>query len=156
MKRVISLATISLVLFLNSCNQTPKSKITAEDIKAIEAQQVLSGKLPKIELDKIEHNFGNINEGDVVETEFMVKNVGESDLLIANAKGSCGCTVPVWPKEPIAPGESAPIKVSFNSNGKPGNQSKTVTLTTNTENGRETFTIRATVTPKAGEPVYQK
>lgn len=148
MKRVVGLVTVSMVLLLSSCNQTPKSKITAEDIEAIEAQQALVGKLPKIEFDKIEHNFGTINEGDVVETEFMVKNVGESDLIIADAKGSCGCTVPNPPKEPIAPGDSAPIKVSFDSNGKPGNQSKTVTLTTNTENGRETFTIRAEVTPK--------
>lgn len=148
MKRVVGLVTVSMVLLLSSCNQTPKSKITAEDIEAIEAQQALVGKLPKIEFDKIEHNFGTINEGDVVETEFIVKNIGESDLIIANAKGSCGCTVPNPPKEPIAPGDSAPIKVSFDSNGKPGNQSKTVTLTTNTENGRETFTIRAEVTPK--------
>lgn len=156
MKKVVSLVSISMVLFLSSCNQTPKSKITAEDIKAVEAQQALVGKLPKIEFDKIEHDFGTINEGDVVETEFIVKNTGESDLIIANAKGSCGCTVPNPPKEPIAPGDSAPIKVTFNSSGKPGNQSKTVTLTTNTENGRETFTIRAKVKPKAGEPVYQK
>ncbi len=148
MKKVVSLVTVSMVLLLSSCNQTPKSKITDEDMKAVEAQQALVGKLPKIEFDKIEHNFGVINEGDVVETEFMVKNVGESDLIIANAKGSCGCTVPNPPKEPIAPGDSAPIKVTFNSSGKPGNQSKTVTLTTNTENGRETFTIRAEVTPK--------
>lgn len=148
MKRVVGLVTVSMVLLLSSCNQTPKSKITAEDIEAIEAQQALVGKLPKIEFDKIEHNFGTINEGDVVETEFIVKNIGESDLIIADAKGSCGCTVPNPPKEPIAPGSSAPIKVSFNSSGKPGNQSKTVTLTTNTENGRETFTIRAEVTPK--------
>ena len=148
MKRVVGLVTVSMVLLLSSCNQTPKSKITAEDIEAIEAQQALVGKLPKIEFDKIEHNFGTINEGDVVETEFIVKNIGESDLIIADAKGSCGCTVPNPPKEPIAPGDSAPIKVSFDSNGKPGNQSKTVTLTTNTENGRETFTIRAEVTPK--------
>lgn len=148
MKRVVGLVTVSMVLLLSSCNQTPKSKITAEDIEAIEAQQALVGKLPKIEFDKIEHDFGTINEGDVVETEFIVKNIGESDLIIADAKGSCGCTVPNPPKEPIAPGDSAPIKVSFDSNGKPGNQSKTVTLTTNTENGRETFTIRAEVTPK--------
>ena len=148
MKKV-SILAFSLVLGLTiSCKESQESKITEADIQAIEAQKALIGKLPKIELDKTSHDFGTINEGDVVETEFLVKNTGESDLIIADAKGSCGCTVPVWPKEPIAPGASAPIKVSFDSNGKPGKQSKTVTLTTNTEAGNESFTISAEVTPK--------
>ena len=148
MKKV-SILAFSLVLGLTiSCKESQESKITEADIQALEVQKALVGKLPKIELDKTSHDFGTINEGDVVETEFLVKNTGESDLIIADAKGSCGCTVPVWPKEPIAPGASAPIKVSFDSNGKPGKQSKTVTLTTNTEAGNESFTISAEVTPK--------
>ena len=92
----------------------------------LEADKAL-WKISKIELDKIEHDFGDINEGDVVETEFIVKNIGDADLVIANAEGSCGCTVPEPPKEPIAPGQSAPIKVSFNSSGKTG-QCKTKQL----------------------------
>lgn len=151
LKRTLSLAL--LVIVLVSCNQKGSSKITDNDMKSVEAEKALAGKLPKIELDKVEHDFGTINEGEVVETEFIVKNIGNADLVIADAKGSCGCTVPQPPKEPIAPGQSAPIKVSFDSNGKPGQQSKTVTLTTNTENGKETFTIKANVTPKAGKPV---
>lgn len=148
MKKV-SILAVSLVLgVMVSCKESQESKITEADIQALEVQKALVGKLPKIELDKTSHDFGTINEGEVVETEFIVKNNGESDLIIADAKGSCGCTVPVWPKEPIAPGASAPIKVSFDSNGKPGKQSKTVTLTTNTEAGNESFTISAEVTPK--------
>ena len=119
-------------------------------MKALEAEKALGGKLPKVKLDKLVHDFGTINEGDKVETEFIVTNDGEADLVIAEAKGSCGCTVPQPPKDPIKPGDSAPIKVSFNSQGKPGAQEKTVTLTTNTENGHETFQIKANVTPKAG------
>ncbi|MGB5364175.1 MAG: DUF1573 domain-containing protein, partial [Aureibaculum sp.] len=60
----------------------------------------------------------------------------------------CGCTVPEWPKEPIAAGESGQIKVKFNSQGKPNKQSKTITLTTNTSNGKETVLVKAEVTPK--------
>ncbi len=146
LKKTLSLAL--LVITLVSCNDKGSSKITENDMKTVEAEIALAGKFPKIELDKIEHDFGTINEGDVVETEFIVKNIGEVDLIIADAKGSCGCTVPEPPKEPIAPGQSAPIKVSFNSNGKPGQQSKTVTLTTNTEEGNEVFNIKANVTPK--------
>lgn len=147
--RKINILAFSLVLGLMiSCKESQESKITSADLEALEAQKELAGKLPKIELDKVEHDFGTINEGEVVETEFIVKNTGESDLIIADAKGSCGCTVPVWPKEPIAPGQSAPIKVSFDSTNKPGKQSKTVTLTTNTEAGNENFSIKAEVTPK--------
>lgn len=146
LRKTLSLAL--LVLTLVSCNEG-SSKITDQDMVSIEAEKALMGKFPKVELDKMEHDFGTINEGAVVETEFIVKNTGEADLIIADAKGSCGCTVPQPPKEPIAPGQSAPIKVSFDSNGKPGMQNKTVTLTTNTENGSEVFNIKANVTPKA-------
>ena len=122
LKRTLSLVVLSL-LFM-SCNQNGASKITDEDMKIVEEEKALIGKFPKVELDKLTHDFGTINEGDVVETEFIVKNTGETDLVIMDAKGSCGCTVPQPPKEPIKPGDSAPIKVSFNSSGKPGQQSK--------------------------------
>ena len=63
---------------------------------------------------------------------FKFTNVGKSNLLISDAKGSCGCTVPLWPKNPIAPGEEAEIEVVFNSNGKSGHVKNTVTLVANT------------------------
>ena len=66
-----------------------------------------------------------------VQHAFTFTNTGSEPLIISNAKGSCGCTVPVWPREPVAPGESGVIDVKFNSKGKKGKQSKKVTLTTN-------------------------
>lgn len=151
MKKSIGFLALSVVLMTTSCKQeSAADKITDADMKALEAEKALGGKLPKVKLDKLVHDFGTISEGDKVETEFIVTNDGEADLVIAEAKGSCGCTVPQPPKDPIKPGDSAPIKVSFNSQGKPGAQEKTVTLTTNTENGHETFKIKANVTPKAG------
>ena len=59
----------------------------------------------------------------------MFKNTGKTPLVISNAKGSCGCTVPEWPKEPVAPGATAELLVKFNSKGKPNQQQKTVTIT---------------------------
>lgn len=147
-RNLLSIASFSLIIGLVSCNDAAKSKITADDMKAVETAKELATKLPKVSFDKVEYDFGTITEGDVVETEFTVTNNGESDLLISDAKASCGCTVPDYPKQPIKPGESAPIKVSFNSAGKSGQQNKTVTLTTNTENGSETFSIKANVNPK--------
>ena len=151
MKKSIGYVALSVVLVTTSCKQeSAADKITDADMATIEAAKALEGKFPKVKLDKEVHDFGTINEGDMVETEFLVTNDGEVDLIISDAKGSCGCTVPEPPKEPIKPGASAPIKVTFNSQGKPGEQKKTVTLTTNTEKGYETFEIKANVTPKAG------
>ena len=151
MKKSIGYVALSVVFLTTSCKQeSAADKITSSDMEAVAAAKALEGKFPKVTLDKLEHDFGTINEGDIVETEFMVTNDGEVDLIISDAKGSCGCTVPQPPKEPIKPGASAPIKVSFNSQGKPGAQKKMVTLTTNTSKGYETFEIKANVTPKAG------
>ena len=147
-RKSVGLFALSLVVLTTACKQeSAADKITDADMESIEVQKALVGKLPKVELDKLIHDFGTINEGDVVETEFIVKNIGDSDLIILDAKGSCGCTVPKPPKNPIKPGESAPIKVSFDSKGKPGAQEKTVTITTNSENVNETFKIKANVTP---------
>ncbi|MFC2110237.1 DUF1573 domain-containing protein, partial [Bacteroidota bacterium] len=105
--------------------------------------------LPVAEFDKKVFDFGVINEGDVVTTKYILTNTGKSDLIIRDAKGSCGCTVPTWPKDkPIKAGESAEIGVKFNSSGKKNRQSKTVTLYTNTINGKEVLTIKGEVTPK--------
>ena len=151
MKKSIGYLALSVVLVTTSCKQeSAADKITDADMATAQAAKALEGKFPKVKLDKEVHDFGTINEGDMVETEFLVTNDGEVDLIISDAKGSCGCTVPEPPKEPIKPGASAPIKVTFNSQGKPGEQKKTVTLTTNTEKGYETFEIKANVTPKAG------
>jgi len=156
-RKSIGLFALSLVVLATACKQeSAADKITDADLKAIEAEKALVGKFPKVQLDKEIHDFGTIVEGIVAETEFIVTNTGESDLLIVDAKGSCGCTVPKPPKDPIKPGASAPIKVSFDSKGKPGAQEKTVTLTTNTENGHETFKIKANVTPMAGNTATTK
>ena len=149
-RKSLSLLAITFVFAAISCKQeSAADKITDADMKAIQEQNAIAGKLAKVELDKEIHDFGTISEGDRVETEFIVKNIGDSDLMIYEAKGSCGCTVPEPPKEPIKPGDSAPIKVSFDSKGKPGAQEKTVTLKTNTANGHEMFKIKANVTPAA-------
>lgn len=109
------------------------------------------GPLPVFEFTEELHDFGQIKEGDQVEHTFKFKNVGEAPLIISNASASCGCTVPEWPKEPIAVGNTGEIKVRFNSKGKPGIQNKTVTITANTYPSRNTVRIKADVA-KAENP----
>ena len=139
-------ALIGLIII--SCSENAVTKVKSENLAKAESRQEASDNLPVLTFDKKTHDFGTINEGDVVETAFSFTNTGSSDLTILDARGSCGCTVPEYPKDtPIKPGETKEIKVKFDSSNKPGNQTKTVTLTTNTERGREILRIKTVVTP---------
>jgi hypothetical protein len=98
-----------------------------------------------ITFDKMVHDFGAMKEGEEREYSFRFTNNGNEPLYIESAKGSCGCTVPMWPKEPIAPGSSGEIKVKFNSKNKKGNNQKKVTLLSNTDPVTTVLTITAQV-----------
>src|SRR4051812_16313859 len=98
-----------------------------------------------------EFNFGTIMQGDQVKHDFEFTNTGKEPLIISNAAGSCGCTVPEWPKEPIAPGAKAMIKVTFNSAGKMGMQDKTITLTSNAKQNPMVIHLKGNV-DKAMDP----
>ncbi len=84
------------------------------------------------EFAKMEHDFGTIEEGQVIEHEFKFTNSGQAPLVISNIQASCGCTTPDWTKSPVKPGEEGYVKVAFNSAGKSGVQSPTVTIQANT------------------------
>ena len=94
------------------------------------------------------HDFGTIHEAEVVEYDFAFTNTGKSPLLITSATGSCGCTVPSYPHDPVAPGASAVMKVTFNSAGKSGHQEKSVAIRTNTLRATEMLYIRADIAKK--------
>ncbi len=97
------------------------------------------------------HDFGTIDEGDVVTHVFTFTNTGDNPLILDRCKGSCGCTVPQCPKEPIAPGATGEIEVKFNSKGKKNKQTKTVTINANTVPEQTRITISANVTPAPAE-----
>jgi hypothetical protein len=103
--------------------------------------------LPKttIKWEQMSHDFGKVKQGDRVEYTFKFTNVGTEPLIVEDCKAGCGCTVPTWPKEPVLPGKSEVIRVSFNSAGKQGPQTKDVTVTANTENIQTKLTIKAQV-----------
>ena len=94
-------------------------------------------------------DFGNIDEGTVAKHTFEFTNTGDAPLIIYNAQGSCGCTVPDWPREAIAPGATGEIKVSFNSAGRVGVNNKQVTLTANTVPNKRIINITSNVIAKA-------
>ena len=95
-----------------------------------------------------EYDFGQVKDGEIVRHNFTFTNNGENPLVIQRAKASCGCTVPTWTKEPVAPGETGEIAVEFNSKNKPGMQTKTITVTANFDGGiNKVLRIKGEVLP---------
>ncbi len=113
--------------------------------------EVPSGPTTQMTFKTEEYDFGTVKSGESVTHDYEFTNTGNENLIIANAKGSCGCTVPQWPKEPIPPGKSGVIKVVFDSKGKQGPQSKRVTITANTNPPQSFLTIKGEVTPNKSE-----
>jgi hypothetical protein len=127
MKKISLFAVMVLLVMITSCKKeigTSETEMTFETEK---------------------YDFGTIMQGDKVFYDFKFKNTGGSDLIITGAKGSCGCTVPEYPKEAIKPGVSGVIKVSFNSAGKSGKQAKSVTLFCNINEGKKVLHINSNI-----------
>jgi len=111
----------------------------------------------KIEFAKETHDYGEVKHGGNGQCTFEFTNTGSEPLIIQNAKGSCGCTVPQWPKEPIAPGASAEITVKYDTK-RPGAINKSVTITSNAVNTPvKVIRIKGNVLPKptSGAPVQE-
>ncbi|MFL2601283.1 MAG: DUF1573 domain-containing protein [Flavobacteriaceae bacterium] len=156
MKNFLSYIILIFLASLISCQESAAKKIngtaTVENTQASSSKSITDG--PVMTFNKTDHDFGTINEGDKVTTQFSFTNTGSADLIIVDARGSCGCTVPKYPKNTaIKPGQSETITVSFDSSNKPGMQQKSVTLSANTSSGREMLRIKANVTP---DPAKQK
>lgn len=149
MKKSILIVAILSVFAFSSCKDNAADKVNKENVAAAADRDAESGKFPVMTFEEGQFDFGTIDQGTNVEHVFKFKNTGDAPLMIVNAKSSCGCTVPEYTKEPVAPGDSGEMLVKFNGSGQ--NQvSKTVTITANTKRGNETLTIKAFVTPKGG------
>ena len=109
----------------------------------------------QLEFEKETHDYGTVAYGSDRFCTFEFKNTGNAPLIISKAIGSCGCTVPTWPKEPIAPGATGKIVVKYDTE-RPGVFNKTVTITSNATNdpGKKIF-IKGKILPKptSGTPV---
>lgn len=109
---------------------------------------------PVITFDKTSHDFGKINEADGrVSAVFTIKNEGMSPLILSNVRASCGCTTPKWPREPIEPGQTGSITVTYNPNGRPGRFQKSVTITSNATEPTKRVIIKGEVIPRQAKPV---
>lgn len=129
--------SLIIIVTISSCGTSEKEQERLS-VDLIKNNNTASGKdtnednIPRFEFVEKVKEFGQITQGEIVTTTFQFRNVGKSDLIISSAQGSCGCTVPKWPEEPIKPGGKGEIEVTFDSNGKFGMQNKTITLVANT------------------------
>lgn len=116
---------------------------------AVTPEEKPEGPLPVMQFNTVEHDFGVIKEGDIVEHTYTITNSGEAPLIIQSAQPSCGCTVPDFTKDPIPVGGTGYVRAKFDSNGKQNVQNKTITVTANTFPKQTVLRFKAMVTPKA-------
>jgi len=142
-KLIIAISLISLV----SCSNHKDDGNVGSD--AVNNTASADGKtntdLPDMKFEEEVFDFGRITQGEKVSHAFKFKNTGNKALIISGANGSCGCTVPEWPKEPVQPGQSNKINVVFSSEGKSGLQEKTITIVTNCEPATKVIRIKADI-----------
>lgn len=141
-------AAVALAFMTTACNEAStneaKTEVTADNVE----------KTTSISFEEERFNFDVVTQGEKVKHSYKFKNTGDEDLVIVSAKGSCGCTVPEWPKEPIAPGGEGEIYVVFNSEGRSGRQVKQVSLVANTEPATSVLVLEGEVvapSPMNGE-----
>jgi|SRR5690625_1484251 len=150
-KTMLMLAAVAMIAFA-SCKDEGKASQKMAD-NPVETAQVSSeqdaqntaDKFPVLTFDENPYDFGTVKNGEMLEHEFTFTNTGDAPLKVLKANPSCGCTVPEWSKDPIAPGEKGSLKVKFDARGRSGKQHKNVRLTTNTEKGNEVLSFSATI-----------
>lgn len=138
MKKILSIA----ILMIFALSVSAQDAITPEKPKKV--------KEPEITFETLVHDYGQIYQNDNGECEFHFKNTGKADLILTNCRSSCGCTVPDWPRDPIAPGKKAVIKVKYNT-GRLGIINKSITVESNATNNRVVLNIKGNVNARPAE-----
>jgi len=151
MKRQIFLLSVIMATAFACSNNNKKAStdlvhnpLTASDTSLENA----ATQGPYMKFEQNIFDFGTATDGDLVEHNFVFKNEGKTDIIIANASASCGCTVPNYPKNPVKPGDTAHINVVFNTKGKVGKSEKTITILANTIPAETHLSIKGEVLPK--------
>ncbi len=133
---------------MSTTTTTAAPGATADAAATVDAAKP-TGPITKIEFLETTYDFGTVKDGEKVKHVYKFKNTGKEPLIISDAKGSCGCTVPDWPREPIAPGKTGEIKVEFDSKNKGTEegspQAKKVTITSNTDPVQSFLNIKGIV-----------
>ena len=141
---LLLLVFVSVILL--SCNSKNKNTNQSSGVTSSSDSSVTGSEMnamPVLSFEEDFHDFGKLFSGELVSYAFKFKNTGNSVLLISNVGTSCGCTVTAFPKQPIKPGEESTIDVKFDTTGKHGRQSKSITVFANTQPPTSTLRIQA-------------
>lgn len=133
------------LLFMSACKGKGDGQLSTDLVTSPKSASETSEKQAAIKFDKEIHEFGTLLQGEVASYSFHFTNTGDAPLIISTVNSSCGCTVGDYPHEPIAPGKKGDIKVTYNSSGHRGFQSRTLTVMSNTIPAKTTLRIKATV-----------
>ncbi|MNS41927.1 hypothetical protein D3C72_742950 [compost metagenome] len=144
---LIELSGVSRTALFNKLNLRENSANAAAVTTVPESSKAIIKDRPKtsVKFDKDTFDFGVIKDGDLVEHTYKFRNTGANPLMIDDVIATCGCTIPSYTKTPIAPGQNGEIKISFNSKGKAGNVSKSITVISNADQDRIPLHFKATV-----------
>ena len=140
--KIFILFILSALLF--SCNND-HNKLSSDLVTSPKSAQNPSDVKPVIQFEKTEFDFGKILQGEVVSYTFHFTNAGNAPLIITSLDKSCGCTTGDFPKQPIDPGKGGDIKVTYDSKGHFGFQSRTVVVNANTVPSQTTLRVKAEV-----------
>ncbi len=124
-------------------------------VNAQDAAKPLNPNAPEISFEKTVHDYGTIVQGSDGTSEFKFTNTGKEPLILSKPQSSCGCTVPTWPQEPILPGKSEVIKVTYNTQSI-GPINKSVTILSNAKTNRVVLNIKGNVTAKPATTMPEK
>lgn len=141
--RLIAVACVSVMLM--ACNDTNDEHLSTSLVTNPKSAQQSDKKEAAIEFEKTEYEFGRILQGEVVSYTFHFTNIGNAPLIITGVDKSCGCTASEYPRQPIAPGEKGDIKITYDSKGHHGFQSKVLNVLANTNPSTTTLRIKAEV-----------
>ncbi len=144
MKKIFFASLLGAFTFLSS--QAIQAQIVTET-KTTTFTKKADDRQAQLTFTNREHDFGEIEEGKVVEYVFTFKNTGNYPLMLQDIRTTCGCTAPQWTKEPIAPNEEGKIIVRFNTAHKAGQQRKVITVISNAANSSESLVMFGTVLP---------
>lgn len=149
MYRILAISLLAFTVLSCNSGKTPDKPEDALSPDLVKNPASASGgdmkQVPIISFDATKHDFGSVIDGEKVNFSFHFTNTGNADLIIRHCQASCGCTVPEWPKDPVAPGEEGYISVTFDSKGKSGMVNKTVTIIANTIPNTTTLSISGEV-----------
>lgn len=145
MKHILPILVLAIGLLVSCGGKGNEGHLSTDLVTSPKSATESSDKQAAIEFDKVEHDFGTLLQGEVVSYSFHFTNTGNMPLIISQVGSSCGCTVGDYPREPIAPGKSGSIKVTYDSAGHHGFQSRVLTVMSNTIPAKTVLVIKGKV-----------